>query len=205
MLKERSRDNYFELNVLDPFMAGHNGFICGGCFKNLFNHEKIKDVDIFFQSKADWSNAQDYFNESEHFSFYYENDNVKAYKHNDTGIVVELCCTIFGTPETILNQFDFTITKAAYFKATVQDEDSNETHIEYQLLIHEDFFEHLHQNRLVIDDTIPYPMSTLERMFRYAKYGYFPCKETKLKIAHAIHDLREDQISVSNVLYNGMD
>ena len=43
MLKERSRDNYFELNVLDPFMAGHNGFICGGCFKNLFNHEKIKE------------------------------------------------------------------------------------------------------------------------------------------------------------------
>ena len=44
------------------------------------------------------------------------------------------------------------------------------------------FFEHLHLKRLVIDDKIPFPMSTFERMLRYAKYGYFPCKETKLKI-----------------------
>ena len=43
--------------------------------------------------------------------------------------------------------------------------------------------------RLVTDGNIPYPMSTFERMLRYAKYGYFPCRETKLKIIKALRDL----------------
>ena len=34
---EKERGNFFALNKLDPFMDGHKGFICGGCFKNLFN------------------------------------------------------------------------------------------------------------------------------------------------------------------------
>ena len=37
------------LNWLDEFMIGHHGFICGGCFKNIFNKEKVKDLDIFFK------------------------------------------------------------------------------------------------------------------------------------------------------------
>ena len=52
--REKDRDNFFALNKLDPFMAGHKGFICGGCFKNRFNGEKIKDVDIFFENEADY-------------------------------------------------------------------------------------------------------------------------------------------------------
>ena len=80
-----------------------------------------------------------------------------------------------------------------------------ETHIEYKILVHDKFFEHLHMKRLVTDDQIPFPMSTLERAFRYAKYGYFPCKETKMKMARAIHELSEEQLEVSESLYDGMD
>lgn len=50
----------------------------------------------------------------EKYHFHYENDNVKAYKHIETGVVIELCCKIFGKPEEILNKFDFTITKFAW-------------------------------------------------------------------------------------------
>ena len=67
------------------------------------------------------------------------------------------------------------------------------------------FFEHLHLKRLVIDDAIPYPMSTMDRMFRYAKYGYAPCRETRLKIAKAIKGLDEKQIEPSESLYDGLD
>ena len=42
-------EHIFMLRQLDKFMSGHNGFIAGGCFKNLFNHEKIKDIDVFFK------------------------------------------------------------------------------------------------------------------------------------------------------------
>ena len=45
------------LNWLDQFMVGHKGFICGGYFKNIFSKEKVNDLDIFFESKADFDEA----------------------------------------------------------------------------------------------------------------------------------------------------
>lgn len=67
------------------------------------------------------------------------------------------------------------------------------------------FFEHLHIKRLVIDNEIPFPMSTFDRMFKYAKYGYFPCKETKKKIIDSIRKLPDGQVKISESLYDGMD
>ena len=239
MLIKESRDNYWVLNWLDEFMIGHKGFICGGCFKNIFNKEKVKDLDIFFQSREDFEEAVEYYDsktagywidddvdntlseDEAEYKFLYENKNVKAYVHKKSGIRIELCCKIFGTAEDILNQFDFTITKFAYYKEEVKEETDVEfvdpfnddieqikiedTHIEYKVLVHDKFFEHLHMKRLVTDDKIPFPMSTLERAFRYAKYGYFPCKETKMKMARAIKELSDEQLEVSESLYDGMD
>lgn len=231
MLIKQERENFWILNWLDEFMIGHKGFICGGCFKNIFCHEKAKDLDIFFECRGDFDSAVNYFDSmstgymgedkgNEEYVFYYENPNVKAYKHIKTGMTVELCCNIFGTAADILNQFDFTIVKFAYYKEEVDDEtgevvdrrvqyekaqDKPETHIEYKVLHDDKFFEHLHLKRLVIDKEAIYPMSTFERMFRYAKYGYFPCKETKLKIIDALRALPEEQVKLSKSLYDGVD
>lgn len=240
--------NYWNLLWLDDYLVGHKGFICGGCFKNILNKEKVKDLDIFFKTKTDWEDACRYFDEqtpgygfdedtlsyeNATWLFHYENSKVKAYKNKETGMVVELCCSIFGTPKEILDNFDFTITKFAYYKEEVEDETGAEisddlkdliefgiyteeelkkqlqaeaeTHIETRIICHESFFEHLHLHRLVIDDKIPFPMSTLERMFRYIKYGYYPCKETKVKIAKALNEAPEETIASSESLYDGMD
>lgn len=228
MIVKQDRENFWMLNFLDKFMEGHKGFICGGCFKNIFNHEKAKDLDIFFKNKKDWEEAVEYFDsmtigydgldeEDACYYFYYENENVKAYKHIKTGIVLELCCKTFGTPEEIISKFDFTITKFAYYKAEIEDETGAEveenspedinigTHIEYKIMHDDKFFEHLHLKRLVTDDLILFPMSTFERMLRYAKYGYFPCKETKMKIVNALRGLSQEQVELSNSLYDGMD
>ena len=97
MLVKQERENFWILNWLDEFMTGHKGFICGGCFKNIFNHEKVKDLDIFFNSKSDWEDAVNYFDsktkgyvdieqyddetglseEDAEYTFYYKNDNVR--------------------------------------------------------------------------------------------------------------------------------
>jgi hypothetical protein len=234
MFIKAERDNYWMLNWLDQFMIGHKGFICGGCFKNIFNKEKVKDLDIFFRSRSDFDDAVNYYDrqtagysedgddkldeDDAKYKFLYENDNVKAYIHKETGVRIELCNKIFGTAEDILSQFDFTITKFAYYKEEVEDETGVEvdlfedesrknmnTHIEYKVLVHDKFFEHLHVKRLVTDDKILFPMSTFERAFRYARYGYFPCKETKMKIARAIKELSDEQLEISESLYDGMD
>lgn len=231
MLVEKDRNNFWMLNWLDQYMTGHKGFIAGGCFKNIFRKEKVKDIDIFFESISDWREAVQYFDSmtpgyndddkrDEEYIFHYENDKVKAYKNIKSGIRVELCRALFGTAKEVISQFDFTIAKFAYYKVEVEDEspweeyglldfeETNkkpETHIEYRIVCDENFFEHLHMHRLVTDDKIPFPMSTFERMIRYIGYGYKPCKETKLKIAIAIHDLSEQEVSVGESLYDGMD
>ena len=206
MIIELESNNFFMLNWLEEFLIGHKGFVCGGCFKNIFNGEKVKDLDVFFKNEEDWNNAVRYFDkETAKYRFYYENKKVKAYKDLKSGKVIELCRSIFGEPKEIISRFDFTITKFAYYKEEVKDEESNDTHIESKIICDEKFFEHLHLKRLVIDDKIPFPMSTFERVLRYSKYGYFPCKETKIKLAKAIKELPEKDITVSESLYDGVD
>lgn len=228
MLIEKDRDNFAVLNWLDEYMIGHKGFIAGGCFKNIFNNERVKDLDIFFNSENDYFDAVSYFDSmtpgyegddkrEEEYIFLYENDKTKAYINCKTKVRIELCRAVFGTAKEVISQFDFTVAKFAYYKVEVEDntgaeielgtgkKSSADIHIEYKVVCDESFFEHLHLKRLVTDDKIPYPMSTFERMIRYIGYGYKPCRETKIKIAKAIHELPEDLISASKSFYNGMD
>ena len=72
MLNKEPRDNYLMLNWLDQFMVGHKGFICGGCFKNIFNKEEVKDIDIFFESQEDFYNAVKYYDSSTDYKFLYK-------------------------------------------------------------------------------------------------------------------------------------
>lgn len=51
-LIKRDRENFWILNWLDEYMTGHKGFICGGCFKNIFNKEKVKALIFSLRMKA---------------------------------------------------------------------------------------------------------------------------------------------------------
>ena len=100
MLVEKDTGNFYMVRWLDDIMAGNKGFICGGCFKNIFCHEKIKDVDVFFEKYEDFVSAASHFEDSDgEFFLWYENDSVKAFKREKDGIVVELNRKVFGTPE----------------------------------------------------------------------------------------------------------
>lgn len=198
-------DHIFALRQLDKFMVGHKGFIAGGCFKNIFNNEPIKDIDIFFNSSVDFGNAVNYFNGDEDFESYYESKNVTAFRHKVSGVYVELVRTIFGTPEEIISEFDFTVVKFAYYKEDVVDDELGLETCTYKAIYHKNFFEHLHLKRAIIDDKIPKPMSTFNRLLKYRKYGYVPCVETKQKLINALRNLPESEILVPTNFYEGID
>lgn len=194
-------------------MEGHNGFIAGGCFKNIFNGEKVKDIDMFFKDEKELNNARRLFTEKD-YKETYETKNVVAFRETDRdgnpGIVIELVKKVFGTPEEIVSKFDFTITKFAYYKEKVDDDPTDEmplgdSHIENHILCDDMFFEHLFMKRLVIDGELTKPVNSLERMIRYIKYGYMPCRETKLKLLNAIKDSDIDENELSASLYDGLD
>lgn len=59
-------DNFWQIRWLDKYMEGHKGFIAGGCFKNILSGERVKDIDIFFESESDFQEAVDLFNDEKH-------------------------------------------------------------------------------------------------------------------------------------------
>ena len=192
--------NYSQLNFLAEFLDDHNGYIAGGCFKNIFSKTRIKDIDIFFKASTDFDDAVKVFSEkTEQYSKDYENDNVVAFRHIKSGILLELCRSTFGEVEQVLNRFDFTVTKFALCQEP--QEDGTKLCVRY----HEQFFEHLFLKRLVIDNGIPFPQSTFNRMLRYVRYGYNPCTESKMKILKAIKEDDREVFPIPAGLYEGWD
>lgn len=201
----RGLENLYQLNVLSTYLIGHNGFIAGGCFKNLFNNEKIKDIDIFFRNSLDFNKARVYFESEEDWNLYYENKKVVSYKNKTNGVAIELIRTVFGTPEEVINGFDFSITKFAYYTEIITDEETKEKIIQHRVIHHKDYFEHLFCKRLVIDESLPFPIGTFERALRYKGYGYSLCRESKAKLIEGIRRMATLNDDISNSLYDGMD
>lgn len=202
--------NFRQLFFLDEFLLGHNGFIAGGCFKNIFNNEPVKDIDVFFENNADFLQAKRVFKQliTEHpdkWSKSYRNAKVYAVYSKKHNIRIELIRSVFGTPEQILKDFDFTVTKFAYYvdKSLVDPEDYM---AQFQVMYHEDYFEHLQMKRLVLDANIPFPISTFNRSYKYTGYGYNLCRESKAKLLTAINELPVlDERELGLSLYEGKD
>lgn len=190
----RGTENLMVVKVLNIYLKGHKGFVAGGCFKNIFNKEKIKDIDIFFRDENDYEEAIEYFDLSQsEYYFYYQNEKVKAYENKNNGVVIELIQSVFGTPEEIINGFDFSITKIAYDGKKI-------TH-------HNDFFEHLYLKRLVLEKIIKFPVSTFERALKYKGYGYSLCRESKVNLLNNIktNTNENDVLGFGFALYEGVD
>lgn len=189
-------------------LKGHNGFIAGGCFKDLLTgNKKPKDYDIFFESLKDYHDALNFFDEDDKWKLTYFNDKARAYRNTDSNLTVEIIKTVFGTPQEILEKFDFTVAKFAYISEEYEDE--GEIFRKTVLLHHEDYFEHLFMRRLVIDgsvESLTRPLSTFERSYKYKGYGFGLCRESKVKLAKAIQGvgtITDDLISKS--FYDGID
>lgn len=163
---------------------------------------------MFFRDSADLHRAILYFKEHpDEYTPGYENKNVESFIHARSGIRIECVKRIFGSPKEILDQFDFTISKFAYeIEAEPNEEDDGGWVYTDRILYHPKFFEHLLMKRLVVDDAMPYPVSTFNRTYKYAASGFFPCHETKLTILRAVNqiDFVEDAL-LSRSLYEGHD
>jgi hypothetical protein len=199
---EKSALVFPKVRFLDIYMAGHNGYIAGGCFKNIFEKIRIKDLDIFFQNENDFAAANVYYKSNQDYDFVYENPKVTSYKNKKTGIRIELIQKSYGTPEEMLSKFDFSIAKFAYIKKESINEDGSKS-LEYKCFFHADYFEHLVCKKLVLEKEILFPISTFERSLRYTKYGYGLCRESKENLLNA---LKVENVSdISQSLYDGID
>lgn len=170
------------------------------------NPEILKYMELREKSVEAWKD--------EGWRFKYRNEKACAFQKEGEKVWVEFIESEFGKPKEILRSFDFTVTKMAYYKEPKYEEKEDDyfpfssasiVAYEYKLLYHEKFFEHLHMKRLVIDENIPFPVSTWERSYRYKGYGYNMCRETKKKLLQAIKGVNVEEEDVSLYTTGGWD
>jgi hypothetical protein len=189
MIIQDIKANYPQLGILNYYLKGAKGFIAGGCFRSFFEGENPKDIDIFFYSNSDFLESVE--NYSKGWKKIYENESAIGF-YKKGFFRVDLVRSIFGTPIEVLNLFDFTIAKFAMDKEGVFYSDT--------------YWRDLYLKRLVCDHIIPRPIGTFNRAQKYAKYGYFMCRETKVKLLVAIKASNEQDIdTLDKSLYRGWD
>lgn len=74
-----SLDDYRQLGWLKPILNLTGGFVAGGAFKNIFNGEPVKDIDIFFESLAQWKKAVKKLKKKGYVQIY-KNERVRAFR-----------------------------------------------------------------------------------------------------------------------------
>jgi hypothetical protein len=180
MYINRESSSYPQLKKLEKYLKGHSGFIAGGCFRNIFNNEPIKDVDIFFEREGQFDSAKEFFKNSSAYKLAYETANTIAFEDIETRLIIELVKKRFGKPEDILKSFDFTICQFAlhYDEFDLDFLDNPAPRV----IFHRYYFEHLHLKKLEMECIPQNPVSTFDRLFRYTKYGYKVSRELKSQI-----------------------
>jgi hypothetical protein len=180
MYINREASSYPQLKKLEKYLKWHRGFIAGGCFRNIFNNEPIKDIDIFFEKECHMEVAREIFKNSSEYKLAYETANTVAFKDIETGFIVELVKKRFGQPAELIKGFDFTICQFAlhYDEFDLNFLDNPTPRVTF----HRYYFEHLHLKKLVMECITQNPVSTFDRLFRYTKYGYKVSRELKSQI-----------------------
>lgn len=206
-IKTESAFDFFKILKYQQYIIGTNGYIAGGCFKNIFNGEKVKDLDIFFRKEEDFFKAKSMYDKDDDFRELYKNKNAICYLDTKNDLQIDLVRSRFMKPKEMIDSFDFTITKFTLYSTITGYDDEGEPIWETKVSYHEDFFKHLNLKRLVIDKTMSYPLGTFERIIRYAGYGCRPCKMTKEKMIRKVNEisLPEESDELFKGFYDGVD
>jgi len=180
------------LKPLDVYLRGTNGFIAGGCFKDLFLGKEPKDIDICFPSEAAFQQACDVYGRS---GYLIASQTSNAFAFCVNGKRVELIQSYFGNMEQLIAGFTFTVTMFGY--------DGN------SCVYHPDFFKHLMFKQLRLGgqpDLCPTstPVSVMNHLLRYYGYGFKADSETKNSLFSSLSFMSGEQIANCLPYYGGL-
>lgn len=162
-------------------------FVAGGCFRDIFRKQKdkIRDIDLWHFSRPDWEHTVYHFNRSVDFEQKYETLNAVGYTHIPTGMVVEAIGRSFGTPDTILAEFDFSITKFALFMDDMGDLKTSR-HLQYFLDLYKGRLS-IHRNYKIDPDKL------FNRIVKYTNYGFVPNWNLKNRLFEEIKTMKANE------------
>lgn len=192
---------YFKRLILEELKPICITWVAGGCVRDYFSIGKLdSDIDLFFPDVQSFEKAKDYLlNTTTQIiirtepadnpeaddkiitetidkplaKLTFENDN--ALKVIYRGRRFDLVKKYFPSPELTISEFDFTVSCAAVDLGKV--------------FTHETFFIDLAKKQLMVNK-LPFPLSTMWRMQKYIRKGFYICSGEMLKLSKAIGELQ---------------
>lgn len=192
---------YFNKLILNEMKPICMVWVAGGCVRDYFSVGKLtSDIDLFFTCVEDFEKCKKYLMEETIRKVtrtepadlpdaedkvieetidkplaksLFENDNVLKVLYR--GRHFDLVKKYFPTPELTIAEFDFTVSCAAVDHGKVYT--------------HNTFFIDLAKRQLMINK-LPFPLSTMWRMQKYIKKGYYMCSGEMMKLSKAIGALQ---------------
>jgi len=150
-----------------------NVWIAGGCLMSYFSGQTLtSDIDIFSYNQDNIDIACRYFEETYSQKPTSEFETIVNYWKE--GKKFQFVKRYFKNPIDCIDQFDFTVCCVALNKD--------------RLIIHKRFFMDLARRRLVLHKLF-FPLSTMQRIQKYVKKGFWICNGGLLDIANAIQNV----------------
>jgi hypothetical protein len=173
-------DNYIPDAIKEVFLNSNlediKYFIAGGACTSVFSNNKINDIDIFFYTEKDCLDAIEAFGMNSEIKSNFMTNNAISYSYD--GKKFQLIKCLYGTPEEIIQKFDYTVVMCAYDPMTKE------------FTLADNFIYDLAEKKLVFNPKVEYPISSLFRSKKYVMRGYdFPITEM-FKLSLAINNLK---------------
>lgn len=179
-----------EVADLAPLIIENESFVAGGVFRSITSGDTPKDIDVFFYNAGGYNNALERFRNSKKYEPVYHTTRSAGFKHISSDMLIDLVCYQFGTPQEVLNRFDFTICKACLFKQGDF----------YVFMEHGMFHKHIEERKLVVTTDIENPDLFFNRLIRYVKYGFTDVDSaTKLTLFQSIKNRYNDGDQISSL------
>lgn len=173
--------NFYKKLILDELKEQSiECFIAGGCLRDYFHGKNTtNDIDIFFKNKEEYDKAFKYLTKEGKILFQNHNGTKISYNNIKLDIV---CSKFFETPQDAIDNFDFTVCAIALDSEKVYH--------------HETTFIDLAKKQLMINK-ITFPKSTMQRVTKYSRKGFYICNGELSKIFEAMYKEYEELKDIS--------
>jgi hypothetical protein len=150
--------------------------LAGGTINSIYSGRKINDLDFYLRDESKLKAATEYM-EAVFGKAVYASDNALTYKRvsGKNKYEVQLITRFYGTPEEILNTFDFTIVQGCYDFQTES------------FVLAENFLPDIAKRVLRYSNNSRFPLCALIRTKKYQDRGYSLPNSTIISIAFALN------------------
>lgn len=156
----------------------HGAMLAGGAINSLFSGRAVSDLDLYLKDVTTFEALQKDL-EQHGYKTVFTTDNAVTMtrKGKKRTYEIQIITRFSGTPQDILDTFDFTIVQGLY------DFTTSKFHFA------PNFLKHIAQRKLVYSGKSKYPICALYRTKKYGERGYRLPGTTIVQISLAIHAL----------------